>query len=134
MLITDPITAKLLPDGDADIASWASTDAFESGVAAVISGVRQRLLLIRGEWFADLDAGVPWFERDNVPAAAAILGGRFDAARVRAPILRAILNTPGVLRVVSLDVSFDAAARHVRITWAASTVFGDTPTSTALVS
>lgn len=134
MLLTDPINLKLTADGDADIAAWASDGAFVAGIDAVISGVRTRLLLIRGEWFLDLDAGVPWFERDGVPGSTAILGGKFDANRVRGPILRAILDAPGVREVLDLKITYDGATRSVVVTWAARTVFGDTPTSSTVLA
>ena len=64
-LTADPIDLPLNTlTGDLDIVGGKIT--MTSGVAAVIQGVRIRMLMVAGEWFLNLDAGTRWFERDGV--------------------------------------------------------------------
>lgn len=102
------------------------------GLEAVAIGIRTRLLMCRGEWFLDLDKGVPYLPTEDgvVPESEAILGQPFDPVKIRAALLDLILETPGVLDVPVLRVSFDGAERVLTITWVARTRFGDTPVDT----
>lgn len=123
LLITDPVTLLLDADGDIDMENGFQ---LETGLDAVVTGVQTRLRLIRGEWFADLDAGVPWLENDSVTKTEAVLGKPFDEAKVRAVILEQIYDTPGIKDVTALTVVFDGVTRECNITWQANTLFGDT--------
>lgn len=127
LLATDAVTLKYTSGGLLDVAAMCTAAAFDSGVTAVVTGVRQRMALIRGEWFLDQDAGVPWFERDGVDAAVAIFGAPFDEAVIRGALLAAVLDTPGVVEVTRLSIAYDGETRHVTVTWQARTSFGDTP-------
>lgn len=133
LLKNDPVTLKFGTDGHLDVLAMGSRNAFDSGLTAVVTGVRTRLRLIAGEWFLNLDAGVPWYERSGVNPENVILGSKYDDARLRGPILRAILHTPGVIRVTALTIQFESATRSVSITWQARCAFGDTPADTLLV-
>lgn len=125
LLLTEPGALKLTADGDLDRS--VNRVQFASGLDAVVQGVRMRMLLCKGEWFANLDVGVPYLERDGVPANEALLGQVFHEAKALAAFRRAILATPGVKDVVSLTALFDPATRNLSVTWRASTVFGETP-------
>ncbi len=95
-------------DGDGDLV--VDTDAhFTTGLEAVAQGIRIRLQMFRGEWFADLDAGMPYFQE--------ILGQKFSALRVRAAFREAIEAAPGVVEILSLDILFDGASRNARVSW-----------------
>lgn len=131
LLSTDPVTLKRDANGNLDVLAMASRGgAFDSDLTAVVTGVRTRILLIAGEWFLNLDAGVPWYARDGVDPSTVILGSKYDEARIRPSILRAILGTPGVLEVTQLRIVFEPALRNVVITWQARTRFGDTEPDT----
>lgn len=136
MLSTDPVTLKLDANGNLDVAALATRGlgAFDTGIAAVVTGVRTRILLIAGEWFLNIDAGVPWYERDGVDPATVILGSKYDEARIRPSVLRAILSTPGVVEVTALRIEFETATRNVVVTWQARTRFGDTEPDTLTVT
>lgn len=134
ILETDPVTLKRNADGTLNVLALATRGgAFETGLAAVVTGVRERLQLIAGEWFLNLDAGIPYFERDGVDPEKVILGERFEEARIREPFLKAILSTPGVIAVTELSIVFDGETRTVAITWRAKCLFGETPTDTLRV-
>jgi hypothetical protein len=61
-----------------------------------------------GEWYLDLEDGVPY------TGEGGILGGKLTEAEVSAIIRRRILLDPEVNRIISLQVTQDAA-RRVRV-------------------
>lgn len=123
LLEAEPIDLRLV---DNDLVITNGQLEFSSGLAGVAQGIRIRLQMIRGEWFADLDAGVPLFERDGVTGDEAILGRRFDELKARAAMRDAILGTPGVLGILSMSAEYNNATRTIKAAWEARTVFGDT--------
>lgn len=128
-LESDPVTLATDESGDLIVPL-----RFATGLDAVVQGARVRMQLIRGEWFLDLDAGVPWMENDAVTETAAILGQKFNRSRVTTALRTAILSTPGVKEVLSLQVEFNGTTRAVTVTWSARAAFGDTPTDTLVIS
>lgn len=126
MLEGDSIDMLLTAAGDIDLSQGLR---FSSGLSGVTQAIKVRLALFRGEWFMNLDAGVPYLEREGVPASDAIIGQKFSEARARTAIRDAILATPGVSAVPSVSVAFNGTTRTATITWKATTVFGDTPAS-----
>ncbi len=122
-LATDPIDFELDDDFQLIVPI-----RFVSGLAAVRQGVRIRLRMARGEWFLNLDVGVPWDPTDDgvVTEDQAILGNpRFDSGLINSAIRRAIERTPNVIQVTEIRSSFDNGARAVTVTWSARTAFGD---------
>lgn len=115
-LATDPIDWKLDADGDLDV----GTDlAFAAGLDAVAQGVRIILLTFKGEWFLDLDHGVPYMQE--------LLGYRFSPLKTQQAFRAAILTVPGVEEISSIEVSLSPATRALRVVWSVRTRFGDTP-------
>ena len=129
MLSTDAVALRLDDDGDLDLT--AGTLAFVAGLEGVAAGVRARLELIRGEWFWDRTRGMPYLENSYVPPRDALLGQAFDEGRCRAAYARAILETPGVVQLLRLEIAHDNRTRTTRVTWQARTLFGDTAVTTA---
>jgi hypothetical protein len=76
---------------------------------AVMQTVRTRLLLIRQEWFLNLDAGLPWFSE--------MLGRQNNILTIKSYVLRQILGTDGVAEIKRLDVIIDKATRSFSITF-----------------
>lgn len=123
MLSTDPVDLLLDSTGDLVVTSdlqWAV------GLPAIAQGIRIALQLFRGEWFLDLDEGVPYLEREGVSADDALLGAKFNHGRAVAAFRDAIRRAPGVNSIVSLNVTFDRATRKVLASWIVRTEFGDT--------
>ena len=79
------------------------------GVAATAQQCRLALLAFRGEWFEDLDSGVPWFQE--------ILGTKWNESRVRGYIRDALLGVSTVRSVERLRLSWDNSNREVTIAW-----------------
>lgn len=131
MLSTDAVARRLTADGDIDIT--AGRTQFVAGLDGVAAGIRARLELIRGEFFADRGAGFPSLENAYVAARDALLGQAFNEAKVRTAYAAAILSTPGVYRIKRHDIVFNNRTRKCSVTYVASTIFGDTPVTTVEV-
>lgn len=116
LLVTDPIDV-LLTDGDLDLSSGGLT--WSRGLTGVAQAIRVRIQMFKGEWFLNLDEGVPYYED--------LLGQRYNEATVRKAFRAAIMATPGVLALDTFTTIFDAATRTVTVSWVATTTFGDTP-------
>lgn len=102
------------------------------------AGVAQRLLvklsMFRGEWFLDLDHGVPYLEGNGVPSSQVILGRKFDEPRTRATVRDMILSTPNVGELLQLDVEFDNVTRKLAIRFRVRCVFDDTTEDSELLA
>ncbi len=110
-------------DGDGDLE--VVTDLrFTTGLEAVAQGLSIRLQSFRGEWFPDLDDGIPYLERDGVPESEAILGQKFDERKISATFRREIVKAPGVDAVSDLVVGFDGATREMTLSFTVTTAFG----------
>lgn len=118
MLETEPRDLLLDADNDLVIGSDLS---FSSGLAGVVQSCRIALQMFRGEWFLDLDAGIPYWDQ--------ILGQRADVAIAiaRDEYRRELLEVEDVLAVLKLEVSFENSTRTLRIRWQVDTEFGETP-------
>ncbi len=105
-----------------------------NGAAAIVDGrdgVKQRIFIhlrtFRGEWFLDLRAGVPYFDRVLIRGA--------NEADLFAIFNDAIQNRPGVASVDDLTVDFgDSDNRTLTVTGSATSEFGDVPISVEVSS
>lgn len=107
----------LLLDDDGDLV--VDRDVyFSRGLEAVAQGIRIRLQMFRGEWFLDLDAGVPYYQE--------LLGQKFSEVRARAAFRAAILAAPGATELISLAVTFNRSTRRMSVDWEVRTDYGVT--------
>lgn len=125
MLATDPIDLALTADGDIEIPLRHTT-----GIAAVAQGISIRLRMFRGEWFLNLDEGVPYLEGNGVTETAALLGQVFDKSKSELTIRAIIAKVPGVVSVDRVNATFDGATREMTIDWKVTTSFDDTAEDT----
>lgn len=100
----EPVDIQLGTDGDIDLSQGL---LFTSGIGAVTQGLRIRLQTFRGEWFLNLDEGVPYFQD--------LLGQKFVETRARSAFRTAIMATPGVVEIIHLVVDFDRGLRTLSI-------------------
>ena len=85
--------------------------------AQVAQDVRSRLLFYRGEWFLDLNVGVPWFQE--------VFEKPFNAGLAETIIKNAIIETPGVQNLTRFSMTDpDAQLRRVTVSFSAVTDFG----------
>lgn len=115
------VDLALTVDGDLDVVSDLR---FTTGLEAVAQGLSIRLQSFKGEWFLDLDDGVPYFERDGVLDTEALLGQRYDESKARAAFRTAILAAPGVDSLDSLTLAFDNGIREMTVSFHVTTTFG----------
>lgn len=125
-LATDRIDILLDADGDISLAN--GDFVYSTGIDAVVQQVKIALQMIRGEWFLDLDEGIPYFENDYVTEAESLIGNKFDEKRARAAFRDVIVAVPGVVALNQLAISFDGTTRRMSVSFAVKTEFGDSAT------
>jgi hypothetical protein len=86
--------------------------------------VRDQIRTWRGEWFLDLTAGTPWLTSASVAEGDAILGSKFDAAKVIGTLRGIIIAVPGVTDC-TVKVSFDGSTRGMAVSATVSTRWGE---------
>lgn len=97
---------------------------YTRGLEAVGQGIRIRMQMFKGEWFLNLEEGLPYLENDEVAEADALLGQRFDQVKALAAFRRVLLATPYVESILSLGVSFDGSTRTMRVEWRVKSALG----------
>ena len=113
MTENDPL--DLLRDDQGDVVIPLQ---FARGVEGVKQLCQLAVLLVKGEWFLDLDAGVDYFGK--------LLGQKFDAVTARAEFRTALVAVPGVAAVELLEATFDSSTRTLNVNWRVRTIFGPT--------
>jgi hypothetical protein len=108
---------------------WVGTDDTDAADHAdmVAQRIRQRLLLVRGEWYLDQRVGFPW--REYVWGKAGVIAG---PEKIRGLVRQTIMATPGVREVLSVAAEIDRAARRLYISATITTDLGVTVTMMAL--
>ena len=106
-------------NGEGDIQLDHTTNNLK--VATDHEEIRQIILrnleTFEGEWFLDTSLGVPWLTE--------ILSKQVSIAKVDSLILDVIVNSAGVLSVISYDSEFDKVTRSMSVTFTAQTVAGN---------
>ena len=67
--------------------------------------IKQRLLSIEGEWFLDVERGLPWFTE--------IIGKGAEQEQISALLATAIADTEGVDSLIQFDLTIDRRARSL---------------------
>lgn len=101
---------------DADL-QWTT------GIQAVVQECQIALQMFEGEWFLNLDAGMPYWDEilGQKPAAALVVA--------RSQMHEELLSIDGVVDVLVLEVTYEKT-RMMRIKWQVLTEFGETPIDT----
>ncbi len=105
---------KLDPTGDLLISGFDLV--LVDGRDQVGQRLKTRLKTFLGEWFLDIDRGVPYFED--------VLVKNPDMARVNAVLTQQILLDSEITSVTSFATSFDGTTRRLRYDIVVDTVFG----------
>jgi hypothetical protein len=95
--------ASFAQTGDGDLALTNGRLSLVTGTTEKGQKLFNRLRLFEGEWFLDTRVGVPWFEIVLVKSP--------DLEVVKRLLRRVILDTPGIVDVTELNVSFDRGER-----------------------
>lgn len=107
---------KLSDTGDYVFGS-GELDFYIDEPAAVAQLVETNLLLWLGEWYLDIEAGVPYLQ--------GVLG-KHSLESANSVIRQAILETQGVLNIESLDSSINQDTRLYTVTATINTIYGET--------
>jgi hypothetical protein len=124
MLETEP-RDLLLEDNDLVI----TTDlAFSSGVSGVAQSCKTAMQMFQGEWFLNLDAGIPyWGEILGQKPAIAI-------AAATAHFTEMLLSIEDVTSVSRMSVTYEASSRTLSVRWQVRCTFGQTPVDTLAIN
>ena len=128
LLETDPIDLKLDTNGDLFVGPDGCE--FTMGLAGVAQALQVQLRLILGEWFLNIDLGVPWYQRVGQQG---ILGGKYDEKFFTAAIVTEALTCPGVVSILSAVPSYVSETRIAMMSLSAMTLFGATDVITVEV-
>lgn len=122
ILIDEPRDWLLGPDNDLVIEN--GDFVFARGLDAVAQECRIAIQMFAGEWFLDLDAGIPYWQE--------ILGFKPEAAIRAAQVAftAELLAVQDVISVPLLDVKYVGATRTLNVRWQVKTVLGETPPDT----
>lgn len=82
-----------------------------------VQQVSIRLKFVRGEWFLDVEVGVPYFEDVFVKQP--------DLDRIRAMYRTVIAETLGISDVRQIDLQYVPETRGLRVIWSADTEAGE---------
>ncbi len=117
-LVTDP--RDLLLDKNNDLV--ITTDLqWSRGIPAVMQSCRIALQMFQGEWFMNLDVGIPYWQ--------SILGRKPGTAiaAAKSAFRQALASVESVVAVLKLDVTYNGVTRLMTVSWKVKTEFGDTP-------
>lgn len=107
-----PIDFLMDDDGDLVV-----TDDVQlaSGPPAMVQSCRCALKDFFGEWFLNLEDGLNYW---------AILGEKYDKAKVQAEFRRVLGSVPGVVEIVALNTRLDGTSRELVVDWKVRTDLG----------
>jgi hypothetical protein len=93
-------------DADGDWTFGRGRHSYAATSESVAQRVKTRLLSFQGDWFLDLDHGLPWFIRMEKPA---------DLALLEADVKRCILETAGVASLTAFSIDLNRETRKCTI-------------------
>lgn len=103
-------------DADGDWTFGRGRYSYAATTESVAQRVKTRLQSFQGDWFLDLDHGLPWFARFEKPA---------DLSLLESDIKRCILETPGVATLTTFSITLDPDTRKCVIVATITDIYGD---------
>jgi hypothetical protein len=92
-------------DGDQLIEDGDQTLLFDQ--AGVLSDLKARWQVVKGEWYLDTSIGIDWF--------GIVLVKNPNLAAIREEFTRVALETPGVTEMVTFDMILDKRTRELNV-------------------
>lgn len=114
--MAQPRVTDLLLGDDGDLVVRNGDLALATDQIGIKQSIDIRLAFVRGEWFLDLEIGIPYYEAIFVKAPSLIA--------VREIYREALAETPGVRDVLALDVGY-TGDRVASIPWIVDTDLGE---------
>lgn len=102
-------------DVDGDIVLVSDLELTPEGPESVEQALFIALRMVRGEWFENLDEGLPLLEGNGVEPEDALLGQPYDEDKWRREIETIIVGVKGVTELVRLDIAQIALTRTVKV-------------------
>lgn len=107
-------------DSNHDMCFGHGANDYTREAPATAQAVKQRLFLLRGEWFLDTTAGVPYLQQiavrpEDIPLAQSI-------------IKQQILDTEGVASISSFSLELDGNTRALMVNATVTTIYDETTT------
>lgn len=90
-----------------------------SGEDAIKQAVIAQLKTFYGDWFLNMDVGLPYYQQVLGVRGKATLNASFEAS-----MQSAILNVPGVLALLSWNADLDRKARRLSVSFTAQITGG----------
>lgn len=85
--------------------------------AETVQYIRSKLLLYKGEWFLNINAGIPYFQE--------IFTRPVNLANIESIFKSTILNTPNINKLVEFSMDYKKSPnRKLTITFSAETTYG----------
>lgn len=103
--VNDPTSSFPTTIGDLDLRTGDLQIA--TGVTAIRQQLMDRLTLFKGDWFLDVDVGMPYYQQ--------VLVKNPNLGVVRALFAQAVRTTPGVSELLSLSLELDARSRSLQV-------------------
>jgi hypothetical protein len=109
--------SDLALDTDGDIKITGSDLTLTTGVDAVKQHLSQRLRTFYGEWFLNMEIGVPYFQQ--------VLRKNPDPVVIDSIFKREIINTPGILQLTEFNLDIAPATRELALSFKALCTGGE---------
>lgn len=106
---------KLDSDGDLEVVDGEVS--LVSDQDAIVQNLNIRLRTFLGEWFLDTNVGMPYFEEFLVKKPNRLI--------IETRIREAVLETPGVVSLTSLEYDLNTTTRNLSITLTAKMRSGE---------
>ncbi len=125
MLEVEP--RDLLLDRYNDLVITTDLD-WSRGIPGVMQECRIKLQMFQGEWFLNLDAGIPYWGQ--------ILGQKpaIAIAAIGASFTESLLRVEDVIAVTKMSIVYNGSTRTLTVTWQVQCKFGATPVDTLAIS
>ncbi len=118
------LALDMTPNGTKDLILASGDLVLVADLAAIEQEILIRLQFLRGSWFLDTTAGLPYFD--------SILTKAPNLAAIRTIFSNEILASAGVRSILSLTLDFDRALRKLRVTFSVNTDLGQLDSSLVL--
>ena len=109
--------SDLALDNTGDLLVESDALSLVEGDDAIVQQLTVRFRFVLGEWFLDTRIGIPYF--------GDILIKNPELSRVRAIFQETVLTTPGVASLEEFNLTFEAAARKLVVSFRARKTDGE---------
>lgn len=103
-------------DNDGDLQITNNAFSLTEGIEAIRQHLQCKFRLFLGEWFLDLDVGVPWFQE--------VFRKQTTFVVLQEIFKETILTTPGVIQLLTFTFDYDNFTREAVVNFSCQTTEG----------